>query len=270
MAPAELVYGRHPVLSYLKAMAARSRATAPISKILLATNLKADERLEEIQRLARHLKIPIQHADRRRLDSLAGSGASHQGVVAFRQTKERLSLPALMDMIESEKCRRASQAKNMDGFKLVLLDGIEDPHNLGAIVRVAEASGVKALLLPRRRSARLTAAVAKVSAGALASLPVIEIDSSAATIETLKAKGFWALGLDSSASMIYSDCDLVRPLILVIGAEGRGLGRLVKERCDLFLSIPMLGTTESLNASVATGIVLYEAVRQLKLEFDTV
>jgi 23S rRNA (guanosine2251-2'-O)-methyltransferase len=182
----------------------------------------------------------------------------HQGIAAqisaapFRELDE-----FLQELIE----RREG---NLNGCVLAVVDGIEDPHNLGAIIRTAESAGLLGLLLPVRRASGLTGIVAKTSAGALATLPVVRIHNLVRALEKLKDKGFWIAGLDSNDGQLYTKADLARPLALVIGSEGKGMTRLVKENCDFLLKIPMRGKTESLNASVAAGVVFYEVVRQMQ------
>jgi 23S rRNA (guanosine2251-2'-O)-methyltransferase len=145
---------------------------------------------------------------------------------------------------------------------LAVLDGVEDPHNLGAVIRTAEAAGAHGVIIPERRAAGLTSAVAKASAGALSHLPVARVGNLAQAMEKIKEAGIWLFGLDTQAKTAYSEADWKGPVALVAGAEGRGLRPLVKEQCDQLVSLPMRGRVESLNVSVAVGIVLYEIVRQ--------
>jgi 23S rRNA (guanosine2251-2'-O)-methyltransferase len=173
-------------------------------------------------------------------------------------------LDTFLQKMVLDRISREVQGKTMAGYMVAVLDGIEDPHNLGAIIRVAEAAGVKAILIPQRRAAGLTGTVAKISAGALATLPVVRVSNVVQALETLKNYGFWVAALDLDAQEFFTDADLLRPLVVVIGSEGKGVGRLVKEHCDMLVKIPMLGKTESLNASVAAGIFFYEVVRQCR------
>ncbi len=188
----------------------------------------------------------------------------HQGVIAQVSAAEFLELDEFLDMLDEE--RRISEKKGLpdpiNTFAVAVLDGIEDPHNLGAIVRVAEAAGLKAIILPNRRSAGLTGTVAKTSAGALANMPIVRITNLSNALSKLKDYGFWTAGLSVAAKTDFYKADLKRPMALVIGSEGGGMGRLVEKNCDMLLRIPMLGKTQSLNASVASGIVFYEFVRQ--------
>jgi 23S rRNA (guanosine2251-2'-O)-methyltransferase len=236
--------------------------TVKVNKILLATGAEHDSRIDKIKSLARQQKIPIQSCDRRKLDQIAGPQRRHQGVVAMISPAEMWQLETFLQKMMLDRIAREMSGKTMDGYTVAVLDGVEDPHNLGAIIRVAEASGVKAILIPQRRAAGLTGTVAKISAGALATLPVVRVSNIVHALETLKKHGFWVAALDLEGDQIYTQADLHRPLVIVVGSEGKGVGRLVKEHCDLLLKIPMLGKTESLNASVAAGIIFYEVVRQ--------
>ncbi len=233
-----------------------------INKILMASGYRPDPRLDRIQDLARKNKIPVQSVERRKLDQIAGPERRHQGVVAMISPAELWSLDSFLQKLELDRVEREVAGKNMDGYVVALLDGIEDPHNLGAIIRVAEAAGVKGVLIAQHRSAGLTGTVAKISAGAVANLPVVRVSNLVQALEVFKKYGFWVAGLDADAKQVYTSADLVRPLIVVIGSEGKGMGRLIREHCDFLVKIPMLGKTESLNASVASGIFFYEVVRQ--------
>ncbi len=237
-----------------------------VNKIMLATGAEHDGRVEKIKALARQQKIPIQSCDRRKLDQIAGPQRRHQGVVAMISPAEMWKLETFLQKMVLDRISREMAGKTMAGYMVAVLDGIEDPHNLGAIIRVAEASGVKAILIPQRRAAGLTGTVAKISAGAVASMPVVRVSNLVQALETLKKYGFWVAALDLDAPEFYTEADLLRPLVVVIGSEGKGVGRLVKEHCDMLVKIPMLGKTESLNASVAAGIFFYEVVRQCRLQ----
>lgn len=237
-----------------------------VNKILLAEGLEYDGRIRKIRTLAKHQHIPLQECDRKKLDQLAGPQRRHQGVIALISPAEMWHLDTFLQKLVLDRIQRELNGQSMDGYMLAMLDGVEDPHNLGAIIRVAEASGVKALFLPQRRAAGLTGTVAKTSAGALATLPVVRVGNIVQCLETLKKYGFWVAALDLDGKEMYTEANLVRPLVIVVGSEGSGVSRLVKEHCDLLLKIPMLGKTESLNASVAAGIMFYEVVRQCKLK----
>ena len=235
------------VLTGIHSVREALRAGRPLDRILLARG-RHGQRLEEIVRLARAQGVPVRFEDRAQLDRVAGT-LQHQGVVALLAARPTVALEDLL--------RRPSPA----GL-LVLLDGIEDPHNLGAILRTALAAGADGVVLPERRSAGLTDTVARVSAGALEHLPVARVKNLARALETLKQAGYGLIGLDERAATPSTGVDLTAPVGLVLGNEGRGLHELVRERCDFLVSIPTTGPVRSLNVSVAAGIVLFEAVRQ--------
>ncbi len=240
--------------------------TVKVNKILLATGGAHDGRIDKIKSLARKQKIPLQSCDRRKLDQLAGPQRRHQGVVALITPTEMWTLDTFLQKLVLDRINRELNGQTMSGYMVVALDGIEDPHNLGAIVRTAESAGAKAVFVPQRRSAGLTGTVAKTSAGASATSPMVRVSNLVHSIETMKKYGFWVVALDHTAEQVYWQADLSRPLLIIVGNEGKGVTRLVKETCDFLVKIPMLGQTESLNASVAAGIVMYEVVRQCKAE----
>ncbi|HEY9714219.1 MAG TPA: 23S rRNA (guanosine(2251)-2'-O)-methyltransferase RlmB, partial [Chroococcales cyanobacterium] len=231
-----------------------------VNKIFIVPANHPDRRIERIKQLAKGQRIPVVVCERRKLDQMVGEGQVHQGIAAQVSPVE---FHDLSDFLADLNRQRSARGLDLNGCVIAAVDGIEDPHNLGAIIRVAEASGVVGLILPARRTAGLTGSVAKTSAGALATLPVIRVGNLVNTLLKLKDAGFWVAGLDAHEGDVYFRSDLVRPLVLVIGSEGKGIGRLVREHCDMLLKIPMIGKTESLNASVAAGIVFYEVVRQL-------
>ncbi len=231
------IFGINPVLEALRA--------GRVTSLTVSTQRRTG--LRELLRLAEERQIPMRRADRRELDQVA-SGQHHQGVVATVRPRTTVTLEELV---------AAS-----DPALIVILDGIEDPHNLGAIARVAEAAGAAGLVIQTRRSAPVSGAAVKASAGALAHLRVASVVNLPRALEELKAAGIWAVGLDAAAEQSVYDVDLRVPIALVIGGEGRGLRRLVRERCDWRVSLPMGGQVASLNASVAAGIALFEAVRQ--------
>lgn len=205
--------------------------------------------------MARNENIPVQRVDRQRLDKFAPETA-HQGVVA---------LAAAREYVEVEDILKAVQPGETP--LLMLLDEIHDPHNLGAILRTAEAAGVHGVIIPRRRSAPLTQTVARSSAGAVEYVPVARVANLAMTMEDLKKKGLWIAGADAGGRELYWDARLDGPLALVIGGEDKGLGRLVKERCDMLVRFPMYGRINSLNASVAAALFAYEVLRQRRKTF---
>ena len=199
---------------------------------------------------AKEKGIPIKEADGRKLDFLCG-GAPHQGIVAIAATVEYKSVDDLFALAES---------RGEPPF-FIVADELEDPHNLGAVLRTAECAGAHGLIVPKRRSAGLTFAVGKASAGAYQYVPVARVNNLASAIDELKARGVWVYGTDRDGGP-WCQSDLKGPVALVIGSEGRGMGRLIKEKCDAILSLPMKGSITSLNASVAAGIVMYEVARQ--------
>lgn len=229
-------------------------AQRPIDRIAIAKG-RQDTRIEEIVQLARKNSIPVRFEDRYQLDRLANS-KDHQGVVALAAARAAATLDDILTT--------ANQAHGQIGL-IILLDGIEDPHNLGAIVRTALAAGAYGVVIPDRRAAGLTDTVARTSAGALAHLPVVKVTNLARAMEELKQAGYWLVGLDERADKTYTEVDYTSPVGIVLGSEGQGLHELTRKRCDFVVSLPTTGPVKSLNASVAAGIVLFEAVRQRKL-----
>ena len=211
------------------------------------------ERLAEIVSLAKRNGVPVRFEDRAQLDRAAGT-RSHQGVVALVAAGSTVSLDGLL---------ARKSAGGAPGL-LVILDGVEDPQNLGAIIRTALAAGADGVVIPERRAAGLTEAAARASAGAVAHLPVARVTNIARAIEELKEGGYWIVGLDERVDRRHTDVDLSGPIALVLGGEGKGLHELVRERCDFLVSIPTTGPVGSLNVSVAAGVALFEVVRQRK------
>jgi 23S rRNA (guanosine2251-2'-O)-methyltransferase len=208
-----------------------------------------DLRLQKLIQECRRNSIPVRFLPRVELDRMAAT-ASHQGVVAVTSSKQYADLD---DVIA---------AKRGEYSLVVVLDGIEDPHNLGAILRTADAAGADGIVIPERRAAGVTGTVAKVSAGASAHLPVAKVTNISRSLEELKARDIWVVGLDERGKQNYDAIDYKMNCALVLGAEGKGLHDLVASKCDFLVSIPMLGKVPSLNVSVAAGVVLYEVVRQ--------
>ena len=239
----EIIEGRNPVLEALK-------SGRPINRIILAQTIARHSTIAEIIQLSRSKNIPIEYKPRELLEKLSGFG--NQGVIAYASAKEYISLDDLVQI---------SKAKNEKALYCIL-DGIEDPQNLGAIIRTAEASGFHGLIIRSRREVGLTAAVAKASAGAVEYVPVARVINIAQTIETLKKINTWVIGIDPSGKTTYTEVDYNESSAIVIGSEGKGLSDLVKKRCDLLASIPMRGKINSLNASASAAIVMYEALRQ--------
>ena len=225
------------------------RAGRPIDKVDIQDGCQ-DGPILTIKREARKRDVLIKYAAKERLDQMSETG-KHQGVIACA---------AAYEYAEIEDMFRLAEQKGEPPF-FVLLDNIEDPHNLGAIIRTANLAGAHGVIIPKNRAAGLTAVVARTSAGALNYTPVAKVTNLAKTIEELKEKGLWFVCADMDGTRMY-DLDLKGPIGLVIGSEGDGVGRLVKEKCDMTAAIPMKGDIDSLNASVAAGVLAYEIVRQ--------
>jgi 23S rRNA (guanosine2251-2'-O)-methyltransferase len=217
---------------------------------------RQDTRVEEIVQLARRQNISVRFEERSQLDRLADS-KDHQGVVALAAARA----PATLEDILA-----AANAGPDHGGKglIVLLDGVEDPHNLGATIRTALAAGAHGVVIPERRAAGLTDTVARASAGALSHLPVAKVTNLVRTMEELKEAGYWLIGLDESAEQSYTQADYTSPVGIVLGGEGQGLHELTRKRCDFVVSLPTSGPVKSLNVSVAAGVVLFEVLRQRK------
>jgi 23S rRNA (guanosine2251-2'-O)-methyltransferase len=228
----------------------------PLERIVVVRGRHGD-RIEEVVALARERGVPVRFEDRGQVDRLAGT-VQHQGVVALGAERQAISLEELLRRRESGG---DIQDKPRPGL-IVLLDGIEDPHNLGAVVRSALAAGANGVVVPERRASGLNATVARAAAGALEHLPVARVVNIARAMEDLKEAGYWLVGLDERAEKNYTQVDLTGSIGLVLGGEGAGLHELVRKRCDFLVSIPTTGPVRSLNVSVAAGIVLFEAVRQ--------
>ncbi|MBQ9413888.1 MAG: 23S rRNA (guanosine(2251)-2'-O)-methyltransferase RlmB [Clostridia bacterium] len=237
----DVIVGRNAVREAL-------RAGRPIDRILIARGERGGT-LPVIAAEARDRGIPIKEADPRKLSALGGE--HHQGVIAIAACKDYVTLDDLF---------AAAEEKGEPPF-FVVCDELEDPHNLGAVIRTAEAAGAHGVIVPKRHAAGLTSAVYKASAGAVEYLPVARVTNIAETLSELKERGVWVYGLDMDGET-WCQADLTGAAALVVGSEGRGLGRLVKERCDKILSLPMAGRVNSLNASVATALLLYETARQ--------
>ena len=238
-----VIEGRNAVIEAL-------RAGTAIDKIYLLKG-ETDATLGHIASTAREKGIVVVDADRRKLDGMSRTHA-HQGVVA---------MAAVREYVDVEDILRAARDKG-EAPLLVVCDEISDPHNLGAIIRTAEAAGAHGVIIPKRRSAGLTAVVAKTSAGAVSYLPVARVPNIPSLLRDLKKEGVWIFGTAAEATVALYDADFRSPAAIVIGSEGEGMGRLVAEQCDFLVSIPMFGKVNSLNASAACAVVLYEAVRQ--------
>ncbi|MFD0675027.1 23S rRNA (guanosine(2251)-2'-O)-methyltransferase RlmB [Cohnella sp. GCM10027633] len=238
-----MIAGKHPVLEAMKA----GRA---LNKIFLF-NQAQKHLIQPIMEEAKARGIVVQMVDKRKLDQLAPD-MQHQGVVAQAAP---IAYAEVEDLL-------ALAAERGEPPFIVLLDEIEDPHNLGSILRTADCTGVHGVIVPKRRSAGLTAVVAKTSAGAVEYVRVARVSNLVQTMEKLKEAGLWIAGADAGAPQSFHQTKLTGPIAIVIGSEGKGLSRLVREKCDFILSLPMFGNVNSLNASVAAGVILYEVVRQ--------
>jgi 23S rRNA (guanosine2251-2'-O)-methyltransferase len=227
------------------------QAQRPIDRIAIAKG-RQDTRVEEIVQLARKQGVPVRFEDRAQLDRLANS-KDHQGVIALAAARGAATLEDIL--------ARANGSHGGMGL-IVLLDGVEDPHNLGAIVRTALAAGAHGVVIPERRAAGLTDAVARASAGALEHLPVARVTNLVRTMEELKEAGYWLVGLDEDGEKNYTQVDYTSPTGIVLGSEGKGLHELTRKRCDFVVKLPTTGPVRSLNVSVAAGVVLFEALRQ--------
>ena len=226
-------------------------AKRPMDRIAIAKG-RQDSRVEEIVQLARQQGVPVRFEERGQIDRMANT-RDHQGVVALAAARAAASLEDIL--------AEANKSAEQVGL-IVLLDGVEDPHNLGAIVRTALAAGAHGVVIPERRAAGLTDAVARASAGALAHLPVARVTNLVRAMEELKEAGYWLVGLDEQGEKNYTEVDYRTPTGIVLGSEGQGLHELTRKRCDFVVSLPTTGPVKSLNVSVAAGVVLFEALRQ--------
>lgn len=244
MSDAGLIFGLHAVRSVLLRQAGR------VAQLYIQRG-REDARMTEILNLARAQQLRIEHRSVQELDALS-AGERHQGVVARMTPSQTLGEGALDEILD----------KVAGAPLLLVLDGVQDPHNLGACLRTADAAGVHAVIVPRDRAAGLSPVARKVAAGAAETVPLIQVVNLARTLRWLKERGLWIVGTDGDADKFLHEVDLSMPLAIVMGAEGAGLRRLTREHCDLAVKIPMQGAVESLNVSVATGVMLYEALRQ--------
>ena len=238
-----VIEGRNAVIEAL-------RAGTAIDKIYLQKG-ETDRTLGHIASKARSAGAVVVEADRRKLDAMSRTHA-HQGVIALSAVREYAGVEDILQ----------AAADKGEPPLLVVCDELSDPHNLGAVIRTAECAGAHGVIIPKRRSAGLTAVVAKTSAGAVAHVPVARVPNLPALLDDLKKRGIWVFGTAADGSTALYDADLKGPAAIVIGSEGSGMGRLVSERCDFLVRIPMRGKLNSLNASAAAAILLYEAVRQ--------
>jgi 23S rRNA (guanosine2251-2'-O)-methyltransferase len=242
------VYGLAPVLEALRA------GQRPLEQITIAEGAH-HFRLRELLELAHRLSVPVRRAPRAELERTAGAGVNHQGVVATIAAARYRDTDEFLDSL-------AARVGTEEPPLAVVLDGVEDPRNLGAIIRTVECVGAHGVLIPERRAVGLTEIVAKTAAGALEHVAVARAANLTRLIEQLKERNIWTIGASADAGLDYTEWDFTQASALVLGGEGSGLHRLVRERCDVLVRIPVRGRLESLNVSVAAGIVLYEALRQ--------
>lgn len=239
----EIVYGKNPVEGLLETNPKR------INKIYLAKGVKFDPKIKNILSLARQNRINVQDIPREKMDSLAGG--VHQGIAASVSPVEYTELEDLLPKI-----------KNKSDALLIILDKVEDPHNLGAIIRTAAAAGADGIIIPKRRSSQITSTVEKSSAGTVEKIAICQVNNLNETIKTLKENNFWVIGAEGSAKDYYFQQKYDMNCALVLGSEGEGISQLVKKNCDLLVKIPMEENVNSLNVSNAASILIYEIVRQ--------
>ncbi|MCG8606003.1 23S rRNA (guanosine(2251)-2'-O)-methyltransferase RlmB [bacterium] len=246
----EIIYGRNPILEAL-------RAGQELEVILISESMQGPKTLE-IQSLAKRKRVPIKNVPASKIVQLAGNSKT-QGLAAFVTSQLYVTLNQILE--------RATQCKEPP--LVALLDGIENPHNLGAILRSADGAGAHGVIIPNRRSVAVTATVAKSSAGAAAHILTSRVSNLSQVIDKLKADNVWIVGADQNAKQAYFEADLSGGVGIVIGGEGRGMRRLIKERCDFLVKIPMFGRVNSLNASVAAALLLFEARRQRQAKLNS-
>ncbi|EOD00080.1 23S rRNA (guanosine(2251)-2'-O)-methyltransferase RlmB [Caldisalinibacter kiritimatiensis] len=243
MADKNFVEGRNPVIEAIK-------SGREIEKILIAKG-SGKGSINKIKGMAKSKGIVVQYVNKNKIDSMSRTN-SHQGVIAIVSSYEYSTIDDIFELAD----------KRGEKPFIIILDQITDPHNLGSIIRTAECAGAHGIVIPKRRSVGLSAIVGKTSAGAVEYLPVARVSNISFAIEELKEKGLWIYGADMIGEQVYYEADLKGPIGLVIGSEGKGISRLVKEKCDFLLKIPMRGKVSSLNASVAASIMIYEVLRQ--------
>jgi 23S rRNA (guanosine2251-2'-O)-methyltransferase len=238
----EYIIGKNPVIEALK-------SNRDINKILIAEGSQRGQ-MQQITQLAKEAHVIVQFVPKKKIDQV--TDGNHQGVLAYVAAYQYAELDDLFT---------AAEKKNEPPF-FILLDEIEDPHNLGSVMRTADAVGAHGIIIPKRRAVGLTATVAKASTGAIEYIPVVRVTNMARTIDELKDRGVWIAGTDATGSEDYRRMDGAIPLGLVIGSEGKGMGRLIREKCDFLIHLPMAGKVTSLNASVAAAILMYEIYRK--------
>ena len=240
---ANIIAGRQPVIEAL-------RAGTIIEKVVILAGVKGGI-IEKIKQMAKRNRVPVVEVGKQKFRDLV-SDTTTQGVVAVVGTKTYVEIDTLLEI---------AKERNEAPFVLIL-DEIEDPHNLGALIRTAECAGAHGAVIPKHHAATVNQTVAKTSAGASEHLPVAKVVNIANTLDELKEKGIWTVGLDPDAEKVYTEIDYTTPIALVVGNEGKGIRQLVREKCDFLVKIPVYGKVESLNASVAGALVMYEAVKK--------
>ncbi|AIY03978.1 RNA methyltransferase [Planococcus sp. PAMC 21323] len=238
----EIIGGKNPVLEAL-------RADRDINKIWIAEGVQK-KGITELLQLAKDKGVIVQSVPKKKIDGLTDT--NHQGIAAAVAAYNYANLEDLF---------AAATAKNEDPFFLIL-DELEDPHNLGSIMRTADAIGVHGLIIPKRRAVGLTGVVAKASTGAIEHVPVVRINNLSQTVDELKKRGVWIAGTDAKESVDYRRMDASLPLAVIIGSEGKGMSRILREKCDFLYQLPMVGHVTSLNASVAASLLMYEVYRK--------
>ncbi|WP_190323503.1 23S rRNA (guanosine(2251)-2'-O)-methyltransferase RlmB [Rummeliibacillus sp. TYF-LIM-RU47] len=238
----EMIAGKNPVLEAL-------RSTRDINKIWIAEGVKKSG-INELISMAKERGIIVQFVPKKKIDQL--SSENHQGIVAS---------VAAYNYAELDDLFQLAKERQEDPF-FIILDELEDPHNLGSIMRTADAIGAHGIIIPKRRSVSLTAVVAKASTGAIEYIPTVRVSNLAQTVEELKERGVWIAGTDAKGSVDYRKMDATLPLAVIIGSEGKGMSRILKEKCDFLYNLPMVGHVTSLNASVAASLLMYEVYRK--------
>lgn len=243
----EMICGKNPVLEAL-------RSGREINKIFIAEGVKKTG-VNELLDLARERGVLVQFVPKKKVETLADND-NHQGIVAA---------VAAYDYADLDQVFAAAKAKEQDPF-ILILDELEDPHNLGSIMRTADAVGVHGIIIPKRRAVGLTSVVAKASTGAIEHVPVVRVNNLSQTVDELKERGVWIAGTDAKKSVDYRKMDATLPLAVIIGSEGKGMSRILKEKCDFLYHLPMVGHVTSLNASVAAALLMYEVYRKRQVE----
>ena len=238
----EIIVGRHAVREAIQSGHA-------INKVLIQEGVKKQQ-IDDILTSAKSQKLVVQTVPKSKLDQI--SNAPHQGVAAYIAPYEYASLDNFL----------VDQANKESLSTVIILDGLEDPHNLGSILRTADATGVDGIIIPKRRSVALTQTVAKASTGAIQHVPVIRVTNLSQTMDTLKEQGYWIAGAEANNATDYRQMQVDMPLAIVIGSEGQGMSKRVKDKCDFYIKIPMVGHVNSLNASVAASLLMYEVLRK--------